>query len=1489
MRQIILTFLIALSFAVNAASGTTYYVNDTNSNDSWDGLAPVWDGVHGPKRTIQYGIDAASAGDTVIVAEGIYSNWGYFIDFDGKAITVRSNDPNDPAVTKATIIKTPGCYSGFRFHSSEDLNSLLAGFTIIADYDNYGPDYGGGILCENTSSPTIYNCVIKECSAHYGGGGIACLGSSSPCVVNCTITDNDGFNGSAIYCDANSNPQIINCLIKNNYGVGMIHCKNSSPAITNCTITANPDGDGLYCYSNGAICSPTIKNCIFAYNSDTAIAEWGDLADPSVAFCLFYNNANGDWYDYDTTTTLTGALAINALPEANDNIDDDPLLTPNAHLQAASPCIDAGDSSVNSGQLDIDCEPRVVNGLVEIGADEFLDTDSDGLPDWWEQQFYSSNTAAEPDGDEDDDGQTNLAEYALGTNPLGPYYVDVDGEDYWDGLAAVWDGNHGPKATVKAAINAAQSSDTIILAAGTYTGDGNRNLDFNGKTLTVRSVDPNNPKVVQSTILDCQGNGRGFYFHNNEGPNSILAGITITQGCSDSSDYGGGGVLCSSSSPTIRHCIISKCRAEQEYTDNLCGGGIYCYNSQARILYCSITENYAGQDLSSMAPALNGCGGGIYCFDSNTIISHCTIANNKAFGSTIEYGYEGGEDGGAGMGGGLYFENSGPLITNCIIKNNQAIGGSGSDGAGEYGEQINGGEGGDGLGGGIYWDTNCALSLADCLIEDNYVEGGSGGEGAEGDTSSTPGNGGKGGDALGGGIYFDQCSGEFCRCKLINNSGQAGDGGHGGDAMPTGPEPPGPPPGDGGDGGNGCGGGIYCGSGDPNTTIRNCLFNSNTITGGLGGDGGWAESYQGENGQDGITTGGAVHCDNYAWVILSNCTITNNSASAQQNDGKGGGVYCCGAPDWGTWELVITNCVFKNNSEYAVYDDYTSMTWPDISYCLFYNNPDGDYYDADTSSVYPGSVWPNSIVSDPLLTIDNCHLTLNSPCIETGKPLGDYSGQLDIDREVRVVDVNVDIGCDEWLDSDDDGLPDWWEFKFFDSNIAGNPASDNDNDDFNNLTEYYMCTNPLGPYYVDVNGSDDWDGISSCWDGTHGPKATIQAAIGIASDKDEVVVTAGTYTGSGNRDLDFYGKSITLRSTNPVDPDITTNTIIDCQGSSNNKHRGFYFHSGEDANSVLSGFSIVNGYDSQGAGIQCQDSDPTISHCIIHDTGDGSGIYCVNSSLQISDCTISNCADYGIRGTSGSVSHCVISDNGSGGIYCSSAQINNCLITDNSTSNYGGGIHCTGNSTAITNCTITNNSAGSKGGGIYCYYSSPAVKNCIFANNTKHAIYEYPSSSDPAVSYCLFYGNPDGDYYDYDTSSTLTGADAINSLAEASDNIDGNPLFATDGYHLKPFSPCINTGDSNNENYSGQTDINNQTRIRYGRIDIGVDEVFPIAGDFEPDEDVDMSDLGTFTTEWLNSCSEPDWCNNCDIDQSDQVDFADFARFALHWLYGVEE
>ena len=103
--------------------------------------------------------------------------------------------------------------------------------------------------------------------------------------------------------------------------------------------------------------------------------------------------------------------------------------------------------------------------------------------------------------------------------------------------------------TIQAGIVAAAEGDTVLLMDGAFTGPGNRDIDFVGKAVTVRSTG-GDPTMC---VIDCEGSEadphRGFIFQNNEGPGSVIEGITITHGWAD---YYGGGIFCDDhATPTI--------------------------------------------------------------------------------------------------------------------------------------------------------------------------------------------------------------------------------------------------------------------------------------------------------------------------------------------------------------------------------------------------------------------------------------------------------------------------------------------------------------------------------------------------------------------------------------------------------------------------------------------------------------------------------------------------------------------------------------------------------------------------------------------------------------------------------------------------------------------------------------------------------------------------------------------------------------------------
>ena len=250
--------------------------------------------------------------------------------------------------------------------------------------------------------------------------------------------------------------------------------------------------------------------------------------------------------------------------------------------------------------------------------------------------------------------------------------------------------------------------------------------------------------------------------------------------------------------------------------------------------------------------------------------------------------------------------------------------------------------------------------------------------------------------------------------------------------------------------------------------------------------------------------------------------------------------------------------------------------------------------------------------------------------------------------------------------------------------------------------------------------------------------ATIQDAIDIAANGAIIEVGPGTYSGPGNWDIDFNGKAITLRSAQGP-----SQTIIDCRatGGDMSRHRGFYFHGGENSDSVLRGFTILGGQveDGQipadgepwisdttlpiGAGIFCDFSSPTIIDCVVSGCGGrlGGGIGISGGGPTIIGCTVENCHAGGVGP--------VAAAGGYGGaigiIRDSDVRILRCIIRDNTASegSQGGGIYCRDSEVLLWNSEIYHNGSSgvgnvAVGGGVYCGpMSDVTLQNCVVSSN----------------------------------------------------------------------------------------------------------------------------------------------------------------------------
>jgi len=347
----------------------------------------------------------------------------------------------------------------------------------------------------------------------------------------------------------------------------------------------------------------------------------------------------------------------------------------------------------------------------------------------------------------------------------------------------------------------------------------------------------------------------------------------------------------------------------------------------------------------------------------------------------------------------------------------------------------------------------------------------------------------------------------------------------------------------------------------------------------------------------------------------------------------------------------------------------------------------------------------------------------------------------------------------------------------------------------------FVCVSGLFGFTitVDCNGGGDY--------------MTIQDGIDASVDGDTVLVSPCTYTGLGNRDIDFDGKAIVVMSSDGPEA-----TIIDCQDLG----RGFIFDSVELNSSILDGFTIKNGTGASGGGIDVYYAAPTITNCsIVNNFAFGGGGISVNGgSPDINNCTIEGnistgygggmyLSTYSGFGSGPRISNCTFKDNSAeqkgGGLYYADVRsqfsysfIWGCRFENNTTtsySTYGGGIYLKDSKVSVYNCLFDSNAAPSEGGGIYCFDSDVLIHNCTF-------VYNYAggygsgisiSISNTTIFNCILWWNGASPIYGSPTTVTYSN---IEGGWSGAGNIDTDPLFAEEiDYHLEPGSPCVDAGD----------------------------------------------------------------------------------------------
>ncbi len=570
MRAVFFLATCITILTVGQASGATRYVDDSVASS---GGGTSWGTAF---KTIQKGIDASSEGDTVIVAEGTYFE---NVQLNGKNIILQSTDPKDPAVVANTVIDGGDADSVVAFSGTETEACVLSGFTIRNGNATSGGGIHGGAYPDFTHA-TIENNTITGNSAEYGGGMCYCHGT----IQDNTITSNSAeYGGGVSYCHGTieNNAIMGNSAASRGGGLSSCHGTIRNNRITNnsaggdggglqgcpATIESNTIADNSAVDEGGALwwCNGTILNCIIWGNTAPTGPQLYDSVTPNHS-CI------QDWAGGGTGSMDTDPAFVDADGPDNDpeTYDDN-----NYRLSAASPCIDAGmNEDCMQGAVDLDGNPRIINGTVDMGAYE------------WRRGAVTWYVVPPPLGSDENPGTAEQ-----------------------------------PFATIQKGIDAASDGDAVIVVEGTYV----ENVHFDGKNIILQSRDPTDPGVVANTVIDGSDVGSVVTFSGTEDETCVLSGFTITNGGPGIN----GGTYADRTLATIQNnVIIGNSGSGLGYCDGTIQNNVISGNDGTEGgALCDCDGPILGNLIVGNS-ATSGDGGGLY--DCDGLIANNTIVENVA-------------------------------------------------------------------------------------------------------------------------------------------------------------------------------------------------------------------------------------------------------------------------------------------------------------------------------------------------------------------------------------------------------------------------------------------------------------------------------------------------------------------------------------------------------------------------------------------------------------------------------------------------------------------------------------------------------------------------------------------------------------------------------------------------------------------------------------------------------------------------------------------
>lgn len=389
MNKLMMAFCLVMS-ACAASAADIWHVAKSGNDTTGDGSA------RNPYLTIQRGIDRASAGDTVVVGEGDFSDVGQTMTIEGlsvptvvvitKRITLQGAGRGKTFITGAYGDGTGGfadtgagarrCIYCMAEGNGSDVRDVTIrnGATVRANTGvNNDADLGGGVVCREGRVLYLYDCDIIDCRA-----GLGAATSRDVRACRCYFAGNKAKGDSQV-CYRNS--YTYNCLFENNGTASSgssLFTYVQDYTVVNCTFINNyvsfifSENDGKYCYArNCLVCDqPARRNSDtdskYDFHNIVQTMEGGAIDRHSEQGCVsgvqkelqYYSPAADDWTAVEGNSII-GNGDVSYVTAANTGFPEDEIST------------------------DFNGNPRVVDGKVSVGCFEPTEVKSAPLSNFY--------------------------------------------------------------------------------------------------------------------------------------------------------------------------------------------------------------------------------------------------------------------------------------------------------------------------------------------------------------------------------------------------------------------------------------------------------------------------------------------------------------------------------------------------------------------------------------------------------------------------------------------------------------------------------------------------------------------------------------------------------------------------------------------------------------------------------------------------------------------------------------------------------------------------------------------------------------------------------------------------------------------------------------------------------------------------------------------------------------------------------------------------